>query len=118
MRLEFQQISVESMLLYASVPISFTVRSQLRITPMESGLGGIRLVEEPVDPPLVKDFDAGEPPMVWPTLFDVRNWAFFIVSSGGSRPVGAAAVAFDTPGVHMLGGAPRPDRAVGYPRAS
>jgi GNAT superfamily N-acetyltransferase len=104
MALEFQQIGPQSLLLYASVPISFNVRARLLPEPVENGLGGIRLVEEPVNPPYIKDYDVDELPMDWPNILDVRNWAFFLVYSSDNRPVGAATVAYDTPGVHMLEG--------------
>lgn len=95
---------------YAAVPISFQVRSKLRVTPLEGGLRGLVLVEEPVTPPYLKDYDASESPITWPGQFDVRNWTFFLAIMGSSRPVGAAAVAFNTPGVNMLEG--RKDLAV------
>ncbi len=102
MTLEFQQISPASMMLYASVPISFTVRARLKPVPEENGLGGIRLVEEPVIPPYIRDYDVDELPMDWPNQFDTHNWAFFLVSTAENRPVGAATVVYDTPGIHML----------------
>ena len=104
MPLEIQQIGPESLVRYAAVPISFTVASQLRVTPLEAGLGGIILVEEPVQPPFVKDYDVDEPPVVWPEQFDVRNWAFFLAVAEDRRPVGGAAVAYNTGGIHMLEG--------------
>ncbi len=100
--MEIKQIGPESLVLYASVPISFQVRSLLRVTPLESGLGGLVLVEEPVLPPYIKDYDADEPPVAWASQFDLRNWTFFLAVADGGRPAGAAAVAFNTPGVHML----------------
>ena len=110
MPVHIQQISAGALQLYASVPISFTVRSRLRVDPVDSGLGGLRLVEEPVDPPYLKDYDADESPLLWAERFDVRRWAFFLAFSSKNRPVGAAAVAFNTPGVNMLEG--RTDLAV------
>lgn len=101
---EIQQIGPESLMLYASVPITFQVRSVLRLVPIDRGTGGIRLVEEPVEQPWVKDYDEDESPMIWPQRFDVLNWAFFLVSDANNRPAGAATVAFDTPGVNMLEG--------------
>jgi GNAT superfamily N-acetyltransferase len=106
---EIIQVGPEALMQYAAVPISFQVRSMLRVTPLEGGLGGLVLVEEPVVPSYMKDYDANEPPITWASQFDVRNWAFFLATAG-SRPVGAAAVAFDTPGVNMLEG--RQDLAV------
>ncbi len=66
------------------------------------------LVEEQVVPPYIKDYDTLESPITWTSQFDLSRWAFFLaVPDGpaladGGRPAGAAAVAFNTPGVHML----------------
>lgn len=103
MNLEIKSIPPDSLMLYASVPITFQVRSQFRVTPLEGGLGGLVLVEEPVLPPYVKDYDVDESPITWPNNFDVRNWAFFLARVG-NRPVGAVAAGFNTPGIHMLEG--------------
>ncbi len=104
--MNIKQIGPESLVRYASVPISVQVRSLLRVTPLDSGLGGLALVEEPVVPPYIKDYDALDPPFAWASQFDLRNWTFFLALTTGSldggRPAGAAAVAFNTPGVHML----------------
>jgi GNAT superfamily N-acetyltransferase len=91
------------------------VRALLRVEPVEGGLGGLRMMEEPVDPPYVKDYDDDESPVDWPRQFDTRHWAFFLALEEGqplaaSRPLAAAAIAYDTPGVHMLEG--RRDLAV------
>jgi GNAT superfamily N-acetyltransferase len=89
---------------YATVPIAFTVRSVLDIA--EDGA----LIERPVEP-YVKDYDAlpGEAPTAWPAHFDLARWGLLGAHDDGRR-VGGAAVAFHTPGVHMLEG--RRDLAV------
>lgn len=96
---------------YATVSIAFEVRARLRPVLLEGGLGGIALREERVQPPYVKDYDAGEEggPEQWTEEFDLANWGFFLARRGG-RCVGAAAVAFETPEVNMLEG--RDDLAV------
>jgi ribosomal protein S18 acetylase RimI-like enzyme len=97
---------------YAQVPISFTIRSVLRAEPQNGGLGGIRLIEEAVFPPVFKDYDtlpydaSGTEtggPRSWPAEFDVANWTF-LLAKVGADVVGAAAIAWNTPGVHMLEG--------------
>lgn len=92
---------------YASIPIVFTVTSMYRVEPIDGGLGGLRLVEEPVSPPYVKDYDATGPggspsgPLTWPSEFDVSRWALLLAREGGA-PVGGATLAYQTDGVHML----------------
>ena len=51
----------------------------------------------------------GKGPESWPTHFDISNWGLFMAFDG-ERPVGAAAVAWNTSGVNMLEG--RTDIAV------
>lgn len=111
MLLQIQEIGVEGLSRYAQVPSRFVVDSVLRTEVIDQGLGGFRLVEEKVDPPYVKDYDAVEEdsPIDWPRQFDVSRWGFFLALDGG-REVGAAAVAMDSPGVHML--ERRPDLGV------
>jgi streptothricin acetyltransferase len=113
MESEIRQAGPEELPRYALVPIRFWVHSLLRVEPIEGGLGGLRLIEDPVRPPYLKDYDAQgggeEGPTYWAVQFDVRHWGFFLAEEG-ARPVGAAAVAFDSPGVHML--EDRPDLAV------
>jgi GNAT superfamily N-acetyltransferase len=96
---------------YAQVPCAFQVDTRLVVEPLLGGLGGLRMREEAVVPPYVKDYDAyGEDtPADWPRMFDVRNWGFF-AAFADRLPVAGAAVAWRTPGVHML--ANRDDMAV------
>ncbi len=111
MAVQIQEIQPAEIALYAQVPSTLLVKTVLRPEPLDGGLGGIRLREEPVAAPYVKDYDAyGEGrPIDWPHEFDVRHWGFFVALDEG-RPVGAAAVAWRTPNVHML--ANRDDMAV------
>jgi GNAT superfamily N-acetyltransferase len=99
---------------YARVPIRFTVSSRLRIDLVEGGLGGLRLVEEPVDPPYEKDYDTSpddiDRPPQWPQRFDTSQWAFWLAEDAAGEPTGAATVAYRTPDVNMLEG--RDDLAV------
>ena len=111
MDIKVEEIARSNLEEYAQIPIAFTVDSVLRVESVSGELGGLRLVEEEVMRPYVKDYDAYENagPLSWPRKFDIRNWAFFL-SHSASWPVGGAAVAFNTPGVHMLAG--RKDLAV------
>ncbi len=104
---------------YASIPMTLEVRSILAVEDVEKGLGGLRLREEKVEKPYVKDYDSYEDlysneaegcgPESWAVQFDISNWGLFIAFDGES-PVGAAAVAWNTAGVNMLEG--RTDIAV------
>ncbi|HEV7588223.1 MAG TPA: GNAT family N-acetyltransferase, partial [Longimicrobium sp.] len=95
---------------FARIPISFEVRSILDVAGPDEG-GGFILTERSLPEPYVKDYDAisGEGPARWAHRFDVSNWGFLSARVEGRR-VGAAVVAFDTPGVTMLEG--RRDLAV------
>ncbi|HUT19864.1 MAG TPA: GNAT family N-acetyltransferase [Anaerolineae bacterium] len=113
MEIDIRQAGVDELPRYARVPIRFWVHSVLHVEVVDGGLGGLRLVEEIVAPPYLKDYDAQsggeEGPTHWSAQFDVCRWGFFLAEEG-ERPVGAAAVAFGSPGVHML--EDRPDLAV------
>ena len=94
----------------ARIPISFEVHSVLDVAGPQEG-GDFVLTERRLAVPHVKDYDAidGEGPASWARRFDVSGWGFFSARAEGRRE-GAAAVAFDTPGVTMLEG--RRDLAV------
>lgn len=95
---------------YGSISIAFAVSSRFRVTPVESGLEGLSLREEPVMPTFVKDYDAheGEGPLSW-RRWDLSNWGI-LAAYGERRRVGGGVVAWNTDGVHMLEG--RADLAV------
>lgn len=90
---------------YETVPIAFRVASQLRVVPVDNGLGGLRLIEEPVVQPYVKDYDAhdSERPTRWPQRFDISQWGIFAAFLDAQR-IGGAVVAWRTPEVQMLEG--------------
>ncbi len=96
---------------YAGIPIAFQVESILKLDLVGGGMGGAGLEEVPIAPAYLKDYDAGQGngPLSWPEKFDLTNFAFFLALEG-DRPVGAAAVVYDSPGIHMLCG--RRDMAV------
>ena len=88
---------------YGSVPIAFSATSDLQVSWVENGLGGIRIVEVPLDRPFAKDFDNDEPVTRWLRFGDISHWGIFAAFDDGRR-VGGAVVAYDTPGVNMLEG--------------
>jgi ribosomal protein S18 acetylase RimI-like enzyme len=86
---------------YSAVPIGFTCDCRFEVELIEGGMGGMRLVETPVDPPEEKDFDLYESPLEWPKIFDPSHFQIWLALVGGT-PVGGAALVWDTPSVHML----------------
>lgn len=90
---------------HARISTAFTVDRVLALRRVDAGLGGIELVETPVDPAWVKDYDTeeGEGPERWLTRFDTTNWGLLAAYDADER-VGGAVVAFRSPGVNMLEG--------------
>ena len=109
--LEIREVGVEGLSEYAQIPIAFEVRSMLKAVLVDGGLGGIRLREEVVAEPYLKDYDDAEEgfPEDWPRQFDVSTWGIMLARKGG-RCMGGAVVAHNTSGVDMLEG--RGDLAV------
>jgi GNAT superfamily N-acetyltransferase len=111
MAVEIREIGPEDLSLIDGIPIRFRVESVLRVAEVDGGVGGLRLREEKLDRPYIKDYGehAEEGASRWAKRFDVSNWAFFIASDD-DEPVGAATVAFRSPTADMLEG--RSDLAV------
>lgn len=105
MTVEVREEPIERLEEQAELSIAFTVDRMLVATPVEGGLGGITLEEQPVAPSWVKDYDVldGEGPARWRRSFDVTRWGFLVARDGDER-VGGAVIAFDTPDVHLLDG--------------
>jgi GNAT superfamily N-acetyltransferase len=83
----------------------------LAIEAIDDGIGGLSLLERPVDVPYTKDYDAyrdGEP-LNWRSRFDISRWGMWIARESGEA-VGGAAIAWKTPGVEITEG--RSDRAM------
>jgi hypothetical protein len=96
---------------HAVIPIAFAVDRILEATLVDGGLGGMALTETVVTDRYVKDYDAieGSGPARWPERFDISSWGLICVRRDGAR-AGGAVIAFNTPGLRMLGG--RDDVAV------
>lgn len=90
---------------YEKVSIAFSVKTFFRVELIENGLGGVKLFEEKIEKPFVKDYDANieDRPLQWSKRFDLSNWRFLSAFVDGER-VGAAAVAWNTPEIFMLEG--------------
>lgn len=110
MDLRIEEIGVDRLSEYASIPMKYEVKSVFVVEEIDNGLGGIRFREVEVDKPYIKDYDAydGGPERSL-KRFDVSNWGF-LVAYDANRPVGGATVAYNTEGVNMLEG--RDDLAV------
>ena len=111
MRIEVREEPITFLSEYASIPIAFEVRSILNVRATPKCRGQFMLIEQPLDAPYVKDYDSidEEGPAQWARRFDLSNWGLFAARADGGR-VGGAAVAFDTPGLTLLGG--REDLAI------
>ena len=94
---------------YDQIPMRLNVTSYYKIDKINGGLGGLYLIETPVEP-YIKDFCTGEDTYVsrW-ERWNLTNWAFFMTFDG-EKPIGAATVASRTKNVNMLDG--RNDLAV------
>lgn len=109
MRLRIAEEPMPDLAEYATVPIAFQVRRVLDVAVVDGGLGGFALSERDVHPPYLKDYDTVEPPASWAERFDLAGWGWIAARAEGRR-IGGAAVAFGTPGLHLLEG--RRDLAV------
>ena len=79
---------------YGQVPIAFEVNSRFRVERESGGLGGIRLIEEAVNPPYIKDYDRPDGPERWARRsWDLSNWIFLGAFRERER-IGGAIVAF------------------------
>ena len=110
-RAEIREVGPDALALYDTIPMRFRVERVLRVDTLGGGLGGLALVEEPVETLYVKDCDELDPEPVtrWAERFDVSSW-LFLMALVEERPVGGATVAYRSPKVHMLDG--RTDLAV------
>lgn len=88
---------------YEKIPISFSVETYFRIELSEKGLGGLKLIEEKIEKPFIKDYDAFEEerPSRLSERFDISNWGI-LSAFDGQRRIGGAVIAWNTPGVFML----------------
>ena len=99
MSTEIRQVGTDALPGYSEVRSSLVVESVFRLEPVESGLGGIRLREEKISSPYVKDYDAarGEGPTRWLKKWDLSEWGIFMAFQDGWH-IGGSIVA---PGAHI-----------------
>ena len=87
---------------YAKVSIAFTVRSRYVAMPHPGGNIGWKLIEEPVEPTWVKDYDEGVPPTRW-LRWDTSDWRLISAFSGNER-IGGAIIVYKSPQLDFLEG--------------
>lgn len=89
---------------YGSVPIAFEVKSRFRVEVVSNGLGGILHVEEPVDPPYIRDYDGPEGPERWARRsWDLSKWVFLGAFRNKVR-IGGAILVFHDDGLNYCDG--------------
>lgn len=89
---------------YGNVTIAFEVRRRFRIEQVSGGLGGIRLIEEAVKPPYIKDYDEPDgPERLARRSWDLSKWVFLGAFRGKDR-IGGAIVAFHLDGLDYCEG--------------
>ena len=95
---EIREETIGRLAEHGAVPIAFPVAARVRVV-------GDRLLEEPVVPPWVKDYDAepGNAPADWTRRFDVSAWGLLAAWEAGTR-IGVAVVAWNTRGLDLLEG--------------
>ena len=86
---------------YEKVSIAFEVETVFRVELARNGLGGVRLIEETVENPFIKDYDEHEKPSDWKERFNLSNWGILSAFDGAKR-VGGAVIAWNTPEIFML----------------
>ena len=87
---------------YDRIPMIVHVKSIYQLEKINSGLGGILLVETPVDE-YRKDLGVYAEAIKYADEFDITNWSFFMAFHN-ETPIGAVTIASSTEGVHMLDG--------------
>ena len=89
---------------YGQVPIVFEVKSRFRVELVTHGLGGIQLVEEPVDPPYIKNYDHSGGPERWTRrTWDLSRW-IIVAAYREQERIGGAIVAFRSEGLDYCEG--------------
>lgn len=82
---------------YATISSAFLAKSELRVELINNGLGGFKLIEEPVVPYLKYDDDnEAEVIINWPKEYVARDWGIFMAFNE-KQPMGGSMVAIDIP---------------------
>ena len=92
MTFHIKSIADEEFALYDAIPNHFEVRTVFQVVALDGGLGGLQLIEQPIEP-YIKDY-ANDGPTMWAREFNLRTWGIFVAFDGDSS-VGGAAVALN-----------------------
>ncbi len=109
--IEIREVPVSQLEYLSSISIAFKINSILDICPSETHQGEWNIYQNELHSPRVKNYDAisENHPLDWAEQFDMTNWGLLYAFNNNER-IGAALIAFNTPGVDML--EDRPDQAV------
>jgi ribosomal protein S18 acetylase RimI-like enzyme len=91
MTIEVREVDIDMLPVYAELPNSFKVESELRVEPIDGGLGGLVLVEQMVKPYIKYDEPETDPPEKWPSLFGEDRLGV-LMAFRGTRPVGGTTL--------------------------
>ncbi len=91
---QIYQMSTGDLQQYSEVRSFLTVESLFRLQKINNGLGGIKLIEEKIEEPYIKDYDAhrGEGPTRWLKRFDMSNWGIYMAFEDDKHIGGAIVV--------------------------
>ncbi|MDD5529437.1 MAG: GNAT family N-acetyltransferase [bacterium] len=89
---------------YSKISGAFKVSAVLRINHLENGLNGIKIYEENIANPFIKDYDKYEKPTEWKDKWNLENWGLFVAQNDTNETIGGVVIAYDTPEIHMLEG--------------
>ena len=104
MNFRIEEESLDVLSEYGQVPIALEVKSRFRVELVDNGLGGIRLVEEPVDPPYIKNYDHSGGPERWTRrTWDLSRWIVLAAYREQER-IGGAIVALHGEGLDYCEG--------------
>ena len=104
MDFHIQEETIEVLSEYGQVSIAFEVKSRFRVEHVADGLGGIRLIEEAVKSPYIKDYDQPDGPERWTRRsWDLSRWIVLAAYREQER-VGGAIIAFYVDGLNYCEG--------------
>jgi hypothetical protein len=89
MEIKISEESAEALADYEKISIAFRVETVFSVELIENGLGGVKLMEETVENPFIKDYDEHEKPSDRNERFNLSNWGIISAFDGENRVGGA-----------------------------